>query len=194
MHLRHFMVLVLISISVTAFAETITVTNPSAAKASVGKARDAKIVAAEKAGALATLKAIDDMAKTSGVAKVVAEINKGRAGAFGKSMPKGHFYLSLCEFKTADSAVFVAHGTNQAFVGFEVPSLDIFQDNTGWTYAKDLFAQAKGKRAFDGVMEGIVWSDPEWQKGKKAQMAAYNKVAEYGGKLYWTYYAVWIEE
>jgi len=192
MRVRNFLILVLWCFSAAAFAETITVKNPTVEK--TAKPRDAKLVETEKTQALACLKAIDDMATAQGIAPVVAEINKGRTGAFGKFMPKEHFYLSLCEFKTADTAVFVAHGTNPAFVGFEVPSLGIFKDNTGWEYANALFSKAAGKKAFDGVMNGIVWSDPEWQKGKKAQMTAYNKVAVYAGKTYWTYYAVWIEE
>jgi len=192
MRLSILVILSLLFCSTVGFAETVSVKNPGAVKS--GKPRDAKLIDSEKKLALDCLKAIDDMAKADGVAKAIAEINKGRVGAFGSLMPKEHFYLSLCEFKTDTSAVFVAHGTNPAFVGFEVPSLDIFKDNTGWNYAEAMFKKAGGKDNFDGTIEGILWSDPEWQKGKKDQMVAYNKVAKYGQKKYWTYYAVWIEE
>jgi len=182
----------LVLVSTASFAQSITVKNPNNPQG--GSTRDAQVVAAEKKLAVEALAAIDRMAKTEGIAKASAEINKGRAGAFGKLMPQGHFYLSVCEFKTPTSAVFVAHGTNPAFVGFEVPSLEIFKDNTGWNYAEALFQKAGSATNFDGVIEGILWTDPEWQKGKKAQMVAFNKVATYGQKKYWLYYAVWTEQ
>jgi len=187
-------VIALIAAVTMAGADALTVVKNPNPGTVAGKARDAAVVAAERKQAQDGVHAISAMAKSDGIAKVIAEINKGRAGAFAKYMPTGHFYLSLCEFKSDTSAVFVAHGTNPAFVGFEVPSLDIFKDNTGWNYADALFGKAGGRRALEGVMEGVVWTDPDWQKGKVCRMAAYNQVFQAGEKFYWTYFAVWLDQ
>lgn len=171
--------------------------NPNAFKAGADvKPRDAAVVASEKKEIKDCADAIDAYIKQNGPDKTIAEINKGKTGYFAQFFPKGTFYLGLEQMKSPTSATIVAHN-NPAFIGFEIADLGMFLDNTNWAYDKELFAKG-GTGDFEGTIDGIVWSDPDWQKGKKCRMYAYNKVKSYSinGKSYryWTYLGIWLDQ
>lgn len=161
------------------------------------KPRSAAVVAAEKKMAQEAVKAIDAYAKANGIDKAIVEVNKGRSGAFAKSIPATPVYLAITKMKGTTAGSIVGH-IIPAFVGFEIPDLSAFKDNTNWAYDTELFTKG-GKGSFEGTIEGVLWSDPEWQKGKKCLMIAYNKVQAYKNTAgqtdnYWTYFAIWLEE
>lgn len=179
------------------FAEVVVKNPNSYTPAADEKPRPSAVVASEKKMAQEAVKAIDEYAKAHGIDAAIAEVNKGRSGAFGKFIPKTPLYLAITKMKGTTAGTIVGH-IIPAFVGFEIPDLTAFKDNTNWAYDSELFAKG-GKGSFDGVIEGILWSDPEWQKGKKCLMVAYNKVQAYKNAAgqtdnYWTYYAIWLEE
>ncbi len=165
-----------------------TVKNPNQVK-SEGNPRPAAQLEADKSQAIACLASIKDYMKANGPDKTIQEINKGRQGTFAKQLPASHFYLSMSKKKGATGWPIVAHGSNPALVGFDVPDVGVFMDNTGWKYLTDLFSKIDKSKI--GVVDGLLWADPEWSGGKKCRMTAYNTFIASGSDEYWLYFAVW---
>jgi hypothetical protein len=188
---RIVLLLACLSLSISLFAQQFyTVKNPNPASPE-GKPRPAGTVEEEKKLALACLASIEAYMKTNGVEKTVEEINKGRQGAFSKQFPKSHFYLSMSKKKGAAGWPIVAHGSNPALVGFDVPDVSVFMDNTGWKYLTDLFAKKDPSKI--GVVDGLIWADPDWASGKKCRMLAYNTFIPVKSDEFWLYFAIWLD-
>jgi hypothetical protein len=181
-----------LALSTSLFAQQFySVKNPNTVKPE-GSPRPASAVQADKDSALSCLAAIADYVKANGVDKTVQEINKGRQGAFANKFPKTHFYLSMSKKKGAKGWPIIAHGSNPALVGFDVTDVSMFMDHTGWQYLTDLFAKMDTTKI--GVVDGLLWADPEWANGKKCRMFAYNTFLTSGSDQYWLYFAIWLDE
>jgi hypothetical protein len=126
--------------------------------------------------------------------KTVDELNKGRAGELGRYMPESHFYLSL-SLNQGEKMHWkiIAHPTLAALVGYDVPDMGMIKDNTGWAYDAEMLEALAANPGKIGLVENLVWNDPEWSDNS-CRMNAYTNVFVHEGSRYHLYYAVWLDK
>jgi len=174
-------------------ADFVTIRNPHVLKYT-GSQRDATQVEAEmKLGRdLALL--IEDYVRQNGLRKTVTELNKGRSGELGRYMPGSHFYLSFSVNQGERMHwKIIAHPTLPALVGYDVPDLGMIKDNTGWAYNAEMLELLAANPTKIGLIENLIWSDPEWSS-HTCRMNAYTTIFPYEGNQYHLYYAVWLDK
>jgi hypothetical protein len=174
-------------------AEILTIRNPNASQYT-GSPRDPAQVEAEmKLGCdLALL--IEDYLRQNGLRKTVDELNKGRAGELGRYMLTTHFYLSFSvNMGERMHWKIIAHSTMPALVGYDIPDFSMVKDNTGWAYNTEMLKALEANPQKIGLVENLIWNDPEWS-ANSCRMDAYTNVFAYEGSSYHFYYAVWLDK
>jgi hypothetical protein len=174
-------------------ADIVTIRNPNALKYT-GTPRDPSIVEAEmRLGRDLTL-VIEDYLQQNGLRKTVDELNKDRTGELGRYMLTTHFYLSFSvNMGEPMHWRIIAHSTMPALVGYDIPDFSMVKDSTGWAYNTEMLEVLAANPGKIGLVENLIWNDPEWS-GKSCRMDAYTNVFAYQGSRYHFYYAVWLDK
>ena len=178
---------------VTRKAEIVTIRNPNALQYT-GSPREPAMVEAEMRLGRDMALVIEDYLRQNGLRKTVDELNKGRTGELGRYMLTTHFYLSF-SVNMGESMHWkiIAHSTMPALVGYDIPDFNMVKDNTGWAYNAEMLEVLAANPPKIGLVENIIWKDPEWS-GNSCRMNAYTNVFAYQGSRYHFYYAVWLDK
>lgn len=174
-------------------AEIVVIRNPNALKYT-GTPRDPAEAEAEMRLGRDLALVIEDYLRQNGLRKTVDELNKGRTGELGRYMLKSHFYLSF-SVNMGESMHWkiIAHSTMPALVGYDIPDFSMVKDNTGWAYNTVMLEALAANPGKLGLVENLIWNDPEWS-GSSCRMNAYTNVFDFQGSRYHFYYAVWLDK
>ena len=174
-------------------AEFITIRNPHELK-HTGSPRGPAQVGAEMSLGRDLVLVIEDYIRQNGLRKTVTELNKGRSGELGRYMPESHFYLSFSVNQGERMHwKIIAHPTLPAAVGYDIPDLGMVKDNTGWSYNAEMLEALAANPTKIGIIEDLIWTDPEWSS-HSCRMNAYTNIFAYQGNRYTLYYAVWLDK
>jgi len=174
-------------------AEIVTIRNPNALKYT-GAPRDPAMVESEMRLGRDLALVIEDYLQQNGLRKTVDELNKGRTGELGSYMLTTHFYLSFSvNMGERMHWKIIAHATMSALVGYDIPDFSMVKDNTGWAYNTQMLEALAANPGKLGLVENLIWNDPEWS-GNSCRMNAYTNVFDFQGSRYHFYYAVWLDK
>ena len=185
--------LALVGVAGMVTAQT-TVKNPLDWKAKLeGKARDAKVVDAEKKALFDLCTAVDKYARANGVDKAVAEIKKGAPGAFGKAIPKGIYYFGVSKWDFTAKKFNIVASVPPELTGLETKISDN-KDVVGWEYSTAML-QATGKKDGAGAwLENLMFQDPGWAANKICRQVQWEAFLVEKGVSYSVWFDVWVDQ